>query len=389
MIKNIEYVIKHNLFIQQVYKKTFSLLFRFLGLFIKAKPNRVFFQSLIGKTYSDSPRVLFEKMLTDREFQSCEFVWAFVNPEKFNVPKAKLVKLNSLEYFVESLKCGIWITNVDIERGLNYKPNNVRYLNTGHGVSIKFAGNAQKNRSDYDYSDVDFMCSENEFMDNMFIKDFNIKRSSLKRCGMPRNDVLYNIEDEYVTKIKNKLNLPLDKKIILYAPTWRDSNDGGESYLIKPPIDINYWKKMLGKEYILLFRMHHLTTKQMGLKFDDFIRDFSGEYDINDLMIVSDILISDYSATIFDYSILEKPIYSFAYDYEDYKKNRGVYFDLREFFGDNFIDNQEDLINSILKMDYEYECMKTGTLKRKYMNDVGNATEICIQWLKDRLNDVN
>lgn len=383
-MKKIEYIIKHNLIVQRIYKLVFSMFFRMLSIFIKSNKHRVIFQSMIGKTYSDSPRVIYEEMLKNKKYKNYEFVWAFDDPNKFDVPEAKKVKLNSINYFIETLKCGIWITNVDIERGLKYKPKKTIYINTWHGVTLKYLGNSQKNRNDYDYSDVDFLCSSCEYLDNIFINDFKAKKESLARCGMPRNDVLYNVNKEKINDIKEELNIPKNKKIILYAPTWRDSNDGGQNYVIKPPIDIEYFRKKLGKDYIILFRMHHLTTKQLGLKFDDFVRDCSGKFDINDLMMISDILISDYSATIFDYSILEKPIILFAYDYEEYKNARGLYLDLEDIMPNNVFKKQEDVIDCILKMDYEEECKKTKKLKKKYMLVDGTATKQCMKYLENK-----
>lgn len=384
-MKKIEYILKHNLFIQKMYKMIFSIIFRFIGLFIKQDNKRVIFQSMIGKTYSDSPKILYEEMLKRDEFKDYKFVWAFSEPEKFDVPGAEKVKLNSLKYFIESMKCGIWITNVDIERGLKYKPKKTIYINTYHGIPLKYIGNSQKNRNDYDYSDIDYLCSSCKYLDDIYINDFKVRKEALVKCGLPRNDILYTCNDKKINDIKKKLNIPEDKKVILYAPTWRDSNDGGKNYVIKPPIDIEYFREKLSKDYVILFRMHHLTTKQLGLKFDDFVRDCSGSYDINDLMMISDILISDYSATIFDYSILERPILLFAYDYEDYKEARGLYIELEDLLPNNVFSNQEDLIDRIIKIDYKEECKKTKKIKDEYLTPVGDATENCINYLISKI----
>ena len=107
--------------------------------------------------------------------------------------------------------------------------------------------------------------------------------------------------------------------------TWRDSEDGGKSYTIKPPIHFDEWRKVLGNEYVVLFRAHHQTTKVLGLVYDDFIRDASTYPAVNDLMIAADLLITDYSAIAFDFSILCKPILCYTYDYEDYLVKRGTY----------------------------------------------------------------
>lgn len=380
-MQKIEYLLKHNKFVQKTYVIVFSLLFRFLGLFIRPDPHRIIFQSMIGKSFGDSPRVLFDRIRNDKRFDGYKFVWAFDDPEKFHVKGAEKVKLNSLSYYIETLRAGIWITNVNIERGLRYKPKSTVYLNTWHGVPVKIIGNSQKTRSDYDYSDVDFMCCSCEFERNIFIRDFKVRKEATVKCGMPRNDELYHIDAKLIDKYRKELNIPADKKVILYAPTWRDSSDGGKSYQISPPIDIDYWQRLLGDEYVMLFRMHHLTTEMMGITFNDFVRDLSDYPEINKLMIVADILISDYSATIFDYSILERPIISFAYDYEEYSQNRGFYENLRDVVCGNVFKTQEDVISHIKNMDNKKEIKKAASIKNRYIDTDGQATEACIDFL--------
>lgn len=383
----IEYILKHNKFIQRVYVIVFSLLFRILGIFIKPDKKQVFFQSMIGKTFGDSPKVLYDAMRSDERFNSFNYVWAFDDPEKFDIEDGRKVKLNSLKYYIESLKSGIWISNVCVERGLKYKPKSTVYLNTWHGIPIKVIGNAQKTRNDYDYSDVDYMCCSSDFEREIFIRDFKIKNDAIVKCGMPRNDELYFVTDEKKKELRNKYNIPEGKKVILYAPTWRDSTDGGNSYQIAPPINIDFWNEQLGDEYVLLFRMHHLTTELLGITFNDFARDVSNVSDINDLMIIADVLLSDYSATIFDYSILERPILSFAYDLDSYALNRGFYEDLeKDVLPNSVFKNENALIQHIKNMDYSTECEKSKKIKSKYVDASGNATKECMNFIINQIN---
>ena len=175
------------------------------------------------------------------------------------------------------------------------------------------------------------------------------------------------------------MGLPLDKKLILYAPTWRDSNDGGASYSIKPPIDIALWEQKLNENYVLLLRTHAYTTDLLGIKFNDFCRDFSDYPSINDLFKVSDILISDYSACISDYSILERPVICFAYDYDEYKSIRGLYIDFQKEMPNGIFSDQDSIIKHILDMDYDKEREKTKKMiKDKFTYIGGCATQLCV-----------
>ncbi|HCJ08043.1 MAG TPA: CDP-glycerol--glycerophosphate glycerophosphotransferase, partial [Lachnospiraceae bacterium] len=129
----LEYLIKHNAFVQLCYRKIVSAFFKILGCFIKTDPKLVLLTSMSGDQYNDSPRVLFKAMLKDDYFKTYHYIWAFKNPEKFNVPHAETIKIDTMRYFIVALKAKIWITNVNIERGLDFKKKNTIYLNTWHG----------------------------------------------------------------------------------------------------------------------------------------------------------------------------------------------------------------------------------------------------------------
>ena len=198
---------------------------------------------------------------------------------------------------------------------------------------------------------------------------------------MPRNDVLYNTTEEEIENIKTRLNLPKDKKVILYAPTWRDSKDGGNSYQIKPPMSLDLWQEKLGNEYVLLFRAHHYTSTLLGVEFNDFVLDYSSYPNINDLLKISDILISDYSATIFDYSILERPIICFSYDFEEYVVERGFAMDYKKELGSMMASTENEVFDKILNLDAKKAKEETIKLKNKYIAYGGNATEKCVEAL--------
>src|SRR5699024_9654798 len=97
--------------------------------------------------------------------------------------------------------------------------------------------------------------------------------------------------------------------------------------------------------------------------------------EINKLLIAADILISDYSATIFDYSILEKPIICFAYDYKQYSEERGLYIDFKKELPSGIVNTQEEVVEKIKTMNYKEECIKTDQFKKKYIEKSGNATK--------------
>lgn len=377
MKQRVIYLLKHNSVAQLMYRTIGSFILRFIGLFVKTDKKMVIFLSLMGTKYNDSPRAIYEYMLSHDEYKDYKLLWAFENPEKFpNIPS---VKLDSPRFFITALKAGYWISSTQFERGLTYKKKNTKYMYTTHGTSIKVCGNDCPGRKDFDYRTVNLLCVESDYDKYVFNRSFKAPMECFLESGRPCNDPLWHTTEKQKADIKNKLGLPTDKKIILYAPTWRESTNGGKSYDIKPPIDLQLWEKRLGEDYVVLFRAHHITTRIMDVQFNDFIRNFSEYPEINDLYIVADILITDYSSVMVDYAILERPILCFAYDYDEYLKERGTYFELDDELPNKSCRTQEQLLQEINSIDFEEQKIRTRKFKKKYDQYGGNGVEIAVK----------
>lgn len=381
MKERIVYLIKHNAFFQKVYRLCGSLIIRFVGIFVKTDPQLVIFMSLMGTKYNDSPRSIYEYMKANEKYKEYKMIWAFSKPELF--PDIPSVKIDTPSFFISALKAGYWISNTQFERGLTYKKKKTKYMYTMHGTAIKLSGNDCPGRKDFDFRTVDYLCVQSDFDKYVFERAFRAKNNCFLESGRPCNDVLWHVDKKQKEQMQKKLNLPLDKKVILYAPTWRDSNNGGRSYDIKPPIDLKEWEKRLSNNYIILFRAHHITTKIMNVQFNDFIRNYSEYPEINDLYIVSDILITDYSSVMVDFAILERPILCFAYDYDEYLKERGTYFDLDEELPNKSCRTQEELLNMIENIDFDEQKEKSKRFKGKYDQYGGNGIQMAVKAMFD------
>lgn len=373
MKKKLDYILKHNKILLIVFTKTLSMIFRCVGLFIRTEENLILI-SANSRGYNDSPRAIYEYMKKDPKYAQYRFVWA-VDDVTQTIEGAELVKADTWQYFKTALKAQYWITSVNIERGLHFKKKKTVFLNTWHGVAINEMGNAVAGRTDFDWSDTDYICYSAENERPIYYRDFNARPESMIPTGLPRNDELYHVDPNKVIEIKKNLNIPEDKKVILYAPTWRDSEDFGKSYQIKPPIDCDVWKKALSDEYVVILRTHPYTNELMGVTFDDFFFDGTMYPRVNDLMMISDMLISDYSSIIFDYCVLERPVICFGYDYEAYAEKRGFYIDLETVIPSGIIRDETHLIEHIKSMDYEEQVAKTKVMKENHVTYGGNATE--------------
>ena len=373
----LEHLLKHNTVVQTLYRVIMGAFFKLLGLFVRTDEKLVLMNGH-GFRYNDSPRAIYERMVERGMLENYRVVWALREPEKYDIEGAEKVELDTPRYFITALKAKYWISCVNIERGLHFKKKKTVYLNTWHGASLNHVGNAVSKRNDFHYEHVNFFCINGEYERDFVIRDFNLLPESLLTSGYPRNDALYEADEQKTREVREALGIPEGKRVMLYAPTWRDSTDGGASHKLAPPIDWQRWKSELGDEWVVLLRTHPYTTKLMNVQFDDFVINCTDYPRINDLMIASDLLISDYSSTILDYSILEKPIICFGYDFEEYSAQRGFYFDMETVMPGGVVRNEDALLSRIKTIDWESERAEAKKLKDEHMEYGGNATLLCI-----------
>lgn len=374
----IEHLIKHNQMIQMLYRHGMSAVFQAWGHFLKTD-ERLVLMNGHGYRYNDSPRAIYEKMLDLGLADKYKIVWALNDPKAFQIPgNVKKIKMDSFEYFKTALKAKYWISCVNIERGLHFKKKNTIYLNTWHGASLNFVGNAVSGRNDFHFEHIDYFCYNGEYERDFIKRDFNVRDEALIPTGYPRNDALYEANDKTKQNLRKKFGIPFDKKVILYAPTWRDSEDGGNSFKLAPPIDWKKWEEKLGNKFIVFLRTHPYTTELMNVEFNDFVRDYINYPQVNDLLIVADVLISDYSCIQLDYAILGKPQICFGYDYDEYKEIRGFYFDMEKTMPNGVMRTENEVIDHLLAMNEFDECKKSIKFRNDHMEYGGQATLYCI-----------
>ena len=230
------------------------------------------------------------------------------------------------------------------------------------------------------------MLSDNPFSTEVFQSCFLFDRENILEAGYPANDPLYAEDrDERAEKIKKKLGIPKDKKVILYAPTWRDDNffSAGQ-YGFELDLDLNRLKKEFGDEYVVLLRLHYFVVEQMDLsKYGDFTIDGCSYDDITDLYLVSDILMTDYSSVFFDYANLQRPILFFTYDLDRYRDVlRGFYLDMEKDLPGPLLITNDDVVEAIKNIDEvqeEYEDKYKEFYDRFCCVDDGNAAKRVVE----------
>ncbi|WP_202585862.1 CDP-glycerol glycerophosphotransferase family protein, partial [Vagococcus lutrae] len=161
-------------------------------------------------------------------------------------------------------------------------------------------------------------------------------------------------------RIKQSLGIPLDKKVILYAPTWRDDEfHSVGNYKFTLRLNLERLREDLGDEYVIVLRMHYFISDVLDLsEYEGFAFDYSKYNDINDLYIISDLLITDYSSVFFDFANLKRPILFYTYDLAKYKDElRGFYIDVQNDLPGQLLYSTKEIIDrfkNIKKVMYEY-----------------------------------
>ena len=369
----------------------------------KVDDKTIFFEVYDGRNYTCSPKAIYEKMLTMKEFKNYKFIWAFKDPEKHDVLKDKrltIVKTKTKDYYKYISSSKYWIVNSIMDESITKKKGQI-YLQCWHGTPLKRLRydievngavlNTVKEirkRNDRDAYKFDYFISPSEYCTEKFISAFNLKALGKKDIiieeGYPRNDSLFNKNKKDIDKIKEKLGIPKDKKVICYLPTFRDNqHTSGVGYTYNLEIDFDSLKKKFSKDYIILFRPHYFIANKIDLsKYKNFVYNVASYDEINDIYLVSDLLITDYSSVFFDYANLKRPVLFYMYDFDDYKNNlRDFYISLDELPGP-ITKTQKELekyISNIDKSNSEYKTKyKKFNDKYTYLDD-GNASERVIR----------
>ncbi len=325
--------------------KMYKLTFAFFGTVLPKNDKLIIFESFLGKQYSDNPRAIYEYI--HKYHEGYTMYWSvdknyrhiFANHNILQVKRLSikwLFLMTSAKYWVYNSRLPVWVP----------KPKKTVYLQTWHGTPLKrlaldmdevhMAGSdteVYKKAFIKSASKWDYLISPNHYSTEIFRRAFHFNKKMIE-SGYPRNDFLVNANNaKTIAEIKKRCNLPTDKKVILYSPTWRDNQYYGVGkYKLDIEMDLAMMQKELGKDYIILLRLHYLVAENLDLSaYDGFVYDMTFHEDIRDLYLIADMLVTDYSSVFFDFAILRRPIIFFVYDLEEYRdKLRGFYFDFEQ-----------------------------------------------------------
>ncbi|WP_226036343.1 CDP-glycerol glycerophosphotransferase family protein [Aquibacillus saliphilus] len=358
----------------------------------------ILFESGVGKQYSDSPRYIYEELV--RRNLGYKFVWVTNQKIPFHDNNTIKIKRLSPSYFYYLVKARFWVNNQNFPTYIIKRPETT-YIQTWHGTPLKkmlFDIENVQGRSD-DYLDRvyratqtwDYLISPSPYASEAFRSAFKYE-GNIMEIGYPRNDIFYNSASlDIASRVKSKLNIPKDKKVILYAPTFRDDQTSKKNkFLFEIQLDLEKMKETLGDEYVLLLRMHVVVSNKLKIpkELTDFAIDASKYSDIQELYLITDVLVTDYSSVMFDFANTRKPILYFTYDLDLYRDQiRGFYMNFEKEAPGPLLKSTDEVVNSInniKSVSDEYKDLYDSFVENYCALEDGNASARLVNLIFDK-----
>lgn len=312
-------------------KRLFTRLFHIFPV----DSNKRFFSSYEGKQFSCSPKRVY--LALKEKGDSAKIVWEYnrKTPPEEIASGCLLVRHNSIRYLYHLLTAGHIVTNTGISGSIALRQNRQVVINTWHGggaykkvgavIDEAVNGTGTLSMKKAAEQTTWFLSSSQVFTDIM-IPSTLIAREKFLGCGMPRNDIFFN-ERMYrraASQVRNTYRLG-DRKLVLFAPTYR-GDSGTSDYTVKKPDNkrlLRALERKFGGKWVTLYRGHYYQSG--GGNAPEGI-DGTEYEDMQDLLCAADVLITDYSSSIWDFSLTFKPCFLFVPDLSEYESSRGGFY---------------------------------------------------------------
>lgn len=350
----------------------------------KINEKTIFFEAYLGQSMTGNSFALFKSLYHDPRFKDYTFIWSInskhlIQPDFRAKSNVKFVTRNSKEYAKDLAMSKFLITDTTFPNYFNKRQGEQQYIMAWHGTPYKTIGKDIVHANEGAHRNVmknilhtDYFISPSKFTTETILKSQDADKlfsGTVIETGMPRTDLMFN-NDSY--ELKKKWDLPTDKKIVLYAPTWNDFIKNAKitgNSLAKDCMDL---QKQLGDNYLVCLKPHYLEYNVIK-DMDTPVRLIDNSIDTNLLLTIVDHLVTDYSSIFFDFLSLNKPIHFFYKNYEEFSQGRGLYLEPSDLPG-----NQSTTINQLAD-DIESTNAKginyTQALKRFSPYDDGNVSE--------------
>ena len=354
--------------------------------------NAIVFSSFMSRNASDSALEM-SSNLSHSHPEIVQF-WA-VEDGSVSVPESSIKLVKRTEKWFEVLsRARYLVNNVGTIEGFGNRSFQ-KFVQTWHGTPIKLVGKSQLesdgfehpaeyNRIEQESSTWDLFVAQNEFMANIARDDFGYQGEILQQ-GYPRNDRLVNSTEDERRKLRTQLGIDPNEQVVLYAPTWRENMSAGASSRMVEFLDFNGLMEGLNANTRILLRGHNYNAAFSKKDLSGTgVLDVTHYPDINDLIIASDLLLTDYSSIMIDYLVSRKPIVLFVPDVDEYMAFRGSYGELSEFTCGPICYDQDTLIETLNGLDGwigNYSERSHNLRSRFVPNDDGNAAQRVVEFM--------
>lgn len=395
VVKILEYIKKslpEGLYIifVNIYGCVINLILKVLGLL--PLKNKIIFISYYGKGIECNPKYIYEEL----NLRKCKYklYWALTDNSLKNGKNNSIncIKYRGLMFYYHLATAKLWISNVRLPY---YWPkrHDQLYIQTWHsGIGLKKSeADAQDSLSKvyvrhaiHDASITDLMVSNSTWETDLYKRAFWYKGEILE-SGLPREDCFSLPSHDIKIKVCDFYKINYNDHLVLYAPTFR--RDGNMNcYNIDLVQLVNSLNEKWSGEWKVIIRLHpNIKNKQSVIQYNDTILNGSTYEDINDLIIASDIVISDYSSCMFDGLLAKKKVFLYATDIEDYKKDRGMLFEFQE-LPFSLATNNHELINEINKFNEELYVKKCNDFKKRVgLFELGSGSKKVVDWIDSKL----
>lgn len=356
---------------------------------------KIVFNNFNGRGFGDNPQYIAEEIL--RQGLCYDLVW-LVKDMNTEMPEGiRKVKYGTIKSSYELSTAKVIINNV--KNALPYlKKKEQYYIQTWHGeLWLKLVEGECENllepkyikESKADSAITDLLLSGCSIDTETFKKSFWYSGEIMEK-GMPRYDLFFKATEKQIIGIKQKLGIKIEYKLALYAPTFRD--DGSvDAYNLDLELLIRTLEKKTGDKWVIVVRMHPNASRYIcGYSFNERIINGTSISNPQELVLASNLLITDYSSIMVDFMILRKPVLLYVPDLVAYSKMRGFRPIYHQLPFVKVLDNNE-LNEAISKLDIEKYRLSIKEFVEKNVKsfDNGHASECVVDRIKDVMSNYN
>ncbi|MFD8706389.1 CDP-glycerol glycerophosphotransferase family protein [Kitasatospora sp. NPDC059648] len=312
-----------------------------------------------GRGYADSPRAVHAELA--RRGEPLEHLWVVDDGQAELPPGVVPVRIWSPEWYRALATCRYLVGNTHFPDFLERRAGQV-VVQTWHGSLLKRIAHDVENSwlADHGYLEAldretpqwSLLLSPSPFATPILRRAFRYEGEVLE-SGYPRGDVLAEPDPRVAATVRRRLGIPEGKRVVLYAPTWREDQQrgDGEGFRLDLRLDVGHARRLLGEDHVLLVRPHSHVREPLPGAGDGFLYDCGDFPDPQELLLIADVLVTDYSSIMFDFAITGRPVYFFTYDLEHYRDTlRGFYFDFERDAPGPLVPDSAELLGALREL---------------------------------------